>query len=237
MSWLSELVSFATKQIDERVLEALNARGVSDSQVELFQIGYLNKALPSLEFPEDFLSWSKEGANLSDVLVFPLTNVLGEILAIQLRYVDRDKKGYMDYFLPSKGEAVMFGLHQAMPHIWRSQTALLVEGVFDLLPCQRFVPGIISTMTARVPEELVWLLRRVCKWIKFAYDSDIAGKLGVERFRKAYRREFEIDSLKYPNPSTLNGKSVKDPGELWELRGDSGMKAFLLQAHTEGLTL
>ena len=54
MSWAQDLVSFSASQLTSREREALCARGVTDDQIEMFQIGYLNKSLPE-GLPEEFL--------------------------------------------------------------------------------------------------------------------------------------------------------------------------------------
>lgn len=227
MNWLSALVQYASSQVDDPVLESLNSRGVSDEQVRHFQIGALDQNLPDLEYPPEFLEWCQGGRKLDKVLVFPLTNVLGEIHGVQFRYQDRERKGYMDYFSSEKGEAVLFGLREAIPHLWRTGTVFLVEGVFDHLPAQRHVPVTLPTLTARVPESVLWLLKRVCKRVVFGYDFDNTGKAGVEWFRKHHKRDFDIEALKNPNLTMSNGKMAKDIGDLWELKGDAWLGSFL----------
>lgn len=225
MTWYDQLVEHACGQVDDRIAETLNARGVSDEQIREFKIGYLDKMLPP-EMPEAFLRWAHGGEKLDQVYVFPLTNVLGETHGVQFRHVQRDRTGYMDYF-DQKGEAVLFGLGQAAPHIWRTGSILLVEGNFDLLPVQRHIPQTVATLTARVVEPLLWYLRRICKRIDFGYDNDSTGRLGVSRFQKQHGHEFEIGDIKYPQLKMSNGKLSKDSSDLWELWGDRKLGNFL----------
>lgn len=226
MAWIESLVEHACTQVDDQILEGLNARGVSDDQVRLYRIGHLAGALPPLDYPEDFLAWCKNGEKLQGVYLFPLTNVLGEVHGLQFRYVERERSGYMDYML-TKGEAVLFGLHQASSHIWETGTVYLVEGVFDLFPIQRHVPGTVATLTARVVGPLIWSLRRTCQQVVLGYDNDVPGRRGAENFKKQFSSDFEIGDIVYPQLPMPNGKLSKDPGDLWELWGDKRVGEYL----------
>lgn len=227
MTWLETLTAFAERALDDRVREELYSRGVTDEQMALYRIGYLNQKLPDLEGAEDFLRWSHQGQRLDDVLVLPLTNALGAVHGFQFRHVDRDRKGYLDY-LPYKEEAVLFGLGQSMPQVWASGGIWLVEGAFDLFPLQRHVPNIVATLTARVPESLVRVIRRLVSQVWIGYDSDPAGQSAMTQFAKQHGREFRVHPVYYPRVQVPGStKFVKDPGELWEAWGDDQIASFL----------
>lgn len=226
MTWYDAFVEQTSNNVNEGIVESLNARGVSDEQVREFKIGYVNKVLPSVEYPEAFLRWCHDGAKLEDMYVFPLTNILGEVHGVQFRSVSRDRTGYHDYF-DTKGEAVLFGLGQAAPHIWASRSICLVEGNFDVFPIQRHIPQTVATLTARVVDSLLSYIRRVCDRIDFGYDNDNTGRVGVERFKKFHGKEFTICDFKFPKEPMPNGKTTKDPGDLWEVWGDHRFGNFL----------
>lgn len=231
MSWLEPFVDFAHRRLGSRVRGAYWARGVSDEQIELYQLGHLSGELPDLEYPATFLEWCWEGRRLKDVFVLPLTNVFGSIRGLQFRSVNPDKKGYSDY-TPFAGEAVTFGLSQAMPHIWKDEAVWLVEGVFDVFPIQRFRPNVVPTLTNRMSEPMVRLFRRVVNDLWLAFDMDEKGRSAVKKTSWEYRTEFEIHDVRFPRPKTLDGsRRVKDPNELWETWGDRRLGDFI-----QGLT-
>jgi DNA primase len=232
-AWVETLVSYAHESVDERVREALWARGVSESQIEVFRIGYMNRELPPAAYPKEFLEWSGDGRKLVDCYLLPLTNALGEILGFQFRSVDRGASGYMDFFL-NRAEAIYLGLGSAMESVWRTETVLLVEGGFDFFPVQRFVPNSFPTLTAKVPESLLRTLKRLVRKFYLFYDADRIGQRVSETFVKNHGVEFEsVRLIEYPRGVTLpNGKPVKDPGELWEAWGDDRFGLFL-QAQME----
>lgn len=227
MPWLDELVAVTHKRLGERELDALAARGVSEDQIEAYGVGYLDRDLPTVDYPKAFLEWSLHGAKLDDVYVFPLTNSVGVVRGVQFRHVERDRSGYSDY-IEGKDEAVFFGLSQAMNTLWTMQSVYLVEGAFDLFPVQRVFPGVIATLTARAPDVLVRVLRRLVSHVWLGWDSDEPGRAAAERFRKRYGNEFVTRIIQYPRvPMVGTTKLSKDPSDLWEMWGDTRFQDFL----------
>jgi DNA primase len=217
--WLDDFVA-ATQAMDERVQEALYARGVTDEQIALYHIGHLDRKLPAMDYPKPFLDWCFGGAKLDDVLVLPLSNSLGQIKGLQFRHVDRSRPGYMD-FMPEKGEAVLFGLGEAMHHIWLTRRILLVEGAFDLFPLQRLFPECVATLTAHVLETLIRVLRRVrVEDIWLGYDSDNTGRDSSQKVKKQLGGEFRVHILNFPRVKMVDSKLSKDPSDLWETWGE-----------------
>jgi DNA primase len=222
LSWTQQLVDFAEAQVTDRVRESLLSRGVSPAQMEMYHIGYLNQELPSGCSPH-FLEWSKDGSKLDDVFVLPLTTALGEVRGFQFRHVDRKRSGYMDYFLDRR-EACLFGLHQAIPHIWETRSVYLVEGGFDLFPIQRATPIVFATLTAYTNKATIRLLRRLVDRVWVGYDMDHPGRTGCKNFEKHHGSDFEVYTVTYPR---IQGAMVKDPGELWEAWGDAQLVPFI----------
>jgi DNA primase len=227
MTWLDDLTASAQKGVDERIIDALAARGVSEEQIAAYGLGYLDRELPEADYPDEFLKWCGGGAKLADVLVLPLTNTLGDVRGVQFRYVSRERAGYMD-FIEGKDEAVLFGLAQAMPHVWKTRSVFLVEGGFDLFPVQRVFPGVIATLTARVTNALIRILRRLVTQVWVGYDADDTGRRATVHFQKNYGEEFDIRHIKYPQvPMVGTTKLTKDPGDIWETWGDTRFQDFL----------
>lgn len=225
MSWFEAFTQYAEQRLDTRVRSELYARGVSDEQIQLFRIGYLDQ-VPSFDGGEDFAQWAK-GKTLSGVFVLPLTTPLGEIRGFQFRSVERGRKTYLDY-MPYKEEPVLFGLGQAMPHVWKAASIWVVEGAFDLLPLQRHVPNVVATLTARMPDSLLRVLRRLVSTIWLGYDSDATGQAAIKQFARKHGQEFRVVPVYYPRVLvTGSNRYVKDPGELWELWGDDQVGDFV----------
>ena len=223
MSWLENLTLFAYGQMPDFAREALWDRGVSDEQIELYRIGYLDVELID-GIPMDFLKQIKNGALLDKVFLLPLTTALGEVRGFQFRHVDRARGGYTDYFVDRR-EACLFGLGQAMRSIWDSRSVYLVEGAFDLFPIQRATPNVIATLTAYAPASLVKLLKRiVVEKVWVGYDMDEPGLKGRKQFAHNYKSSFKVYTVRYPK---VEGNFIKDPSELWEVWGDSLMIPYV----------
>ena len=236
MGWIDDFVSFSRDNLDERVLDALWTRGVSSfpiDQIELFKIGYVDKKLPDISFPSEFLKQFRNGETLEDSYVLPLTNLSGEICGLQFRPVDRSIKKYSDFFL-TESEPVLFGLGQSMPYIWDTGSACIVEGGFDLFPVQRVLPYSFSTITSKVRDDLLrWILRLVRKLYIF-YDADSSGLRASSDFLRDHGSKVElVKVLEYPRGVTLNSKPVKDPADLWEAWGDDKLGPYLLEQISE----
>ena len=233
MTWLDDLTRSAQEQLTDRVRDSLYARGVSDEQMALYKIGYLNRELPAADYSELFLEWSGQGSRLGDVIVLPLTNAIGVIRGLQFRRVSREptnsrRSPYMDFFEQPQDEAVLFGLGQAMPHIWKSQSVYLVEGAFDLFPIQRVFPGVLATLTAKVPDSLDRLLRRLVHRIWLGWDADPTGRKNTLLFSKTHGRDFDVRGILYPQVQMVGtDKLTKDPGELWETWGETRFQEHL----------
>lgn len=226
MSWVEDLVAFSTAQVGEREREVLWGRGVTDAQIRLLNIGYLNKSLPPSSYPGDFLEWSWKGRRFDDVFVFPLTNALNQVRGFQFRHVDRARKGYLDYFV-EEDEPVLFGLGQAIPHMWETGQVVLVEGVYDLCPIQRVFPDTVATMRAGATEGFIRLLRRFVADVWLAYDMDKTGRSVSFTFVKDHGQTFKVHNLSFPRPKMPSGELAKDPGDLWEVWGDAQLGVFL----------
>jgi len=222
LNWPQAITEFAAGQITTREREALWGRGVSDEQISQYQLGYLNRALPE-GLPDHFVRWAMSGDKLEDTFLLPLTTTLGEIRGFQLRHVERERGGYSDYFLDRR-EACLFGLHQAIPAVWASGAVYLVEGAFDLFPIQRVIPGVVATLTARTGPQTIRVLRRIVTRVWMGYDMDEPGRKGCEDFTREHGGEFQVYTVVYPK---VNGKVVKDPGDLWEVWGDAQLAPFL----------
>jgi hypothetical protein len=133
----------------------------------------------------------------------------------------------MDFF-EDRREPCLFGLHQAIESMWTSRSVYLVEGVFDLCPIQRAVPFVVATMTAFTTQQTARLIRRLVQRVWLGYDMDASGKDGCTDFQIRYGKKFEtVYRMAYPK---VNGKQMKDPGDLWENWGDSQLIPFIRSA-------
>lgn len=228
MSWLDDFAAIAHAQLGSQEREALWVRGVSDEQIDLFQLGYVNRTLPR-GAPQEFAEWAWKGQRLDDSFVLPLTNVLGQVKGLQFRHVAKETRGYLTYY-HERDESVYFGLGQAIPTIWETETAFVVEGGFDVFPLQRVFPNTFAALTLGTSESLARLIRRFAKQVWLAYDNDKDGRRAALEFQQLYRDEhLDPRIITWPRVRVGTNKYTKDPNELWEVWGDSRFRECLLR--------
>jgi len=63
------------------------------------------------------------------------------------------------------------------------------------------------------------------------YDADSTGRRSSWDFVGEHRTDFELlRVMEYPRGvTTLSGKFVKDPGDLWEVWGDDKLRPYIMQ--------
>jgi DNA primase len=226
---MNDLAQHAVQNVTAPVRSFLYGRGVTDEQIQQFQIGYLDSRLPNIEGLDAFRVWAGGGSKLPNMLVFPLTNALGDVRGFQFKTAARGVRNYIDYFDGDIDEPILFGLSQAIPTVWSTKSVWLVEGNFDLFPIQRYFPATFPTMTARVTDTLVRFLRRMVSTVWVGYDADKTGGKAAWAFKKAYDKEFDIRLVSYPRyPMLGSDRLTKDPGDLWEARGEQWVQSFVL---------
>jgi DNA primase len=226
---MQSLADAAHNQVGTESRGALWARGVSDEQIDSFAIGVLpGSTLPAgIECDPRFVSWwGAHRRHFKNPLVFPLTTSLGVVQGLQFRDREQRVRGYLDYF-ESKEEPALFGLSHAMPSVWETECAWVVEGVFDLCPVQRHIPNVISTLHAGVSGPLRRLLHRIARKLVVAYDMDSTGRKVAYDLVRELKDEFEVKVLGFPRVSMASGHVTKDPNELWSVWGDQALGAFI----------
>jgi DNA primase len=231
MSWLDDFVAFSQARLGNREREALWTRGVSDAQIDLYRLGYLNRALPA-GLPEEFTKFAWSGQRLDDVFVLPLTNILGQLKGLQFRHVVPGIKGYLTYY-HDRDESVYFGLGQAIPKMWESEVAFVVEGAFDVFPIQRVFENTFSALTLGTNEALAQLLRRFVKQVWLAYDNDKSGRQACQDFKNDYGDRLDVRILAPPRVRITDTEYTKDPNDLWALWGDDRFRRDYLLRQVE----
>lgn len=204
----------------------LYGRGVSREQIDQYQLGYV-EALPS-DVPARLKEHRRK---LRDCIVYPLTNVAGEVIGVQFRNLHR--KVYFDY-VEDETQPVVFGMHVAYPYVWDTRSILLVEGVHDLFPVQRVFPGTVSTLSSMVSETFRRTLLRLVDDVYVCYDQDGPGKSAAYQIKRDFCDMAEsglsvpdVHVVRYPCAVTVDGQSSKDPCGLWEVVGEERFQRIL----------
>lgn len=183
----------------------LQKRGVSEADLSLHGIGFAGPSFQVTECAPDFVPWSQQF--LHDCLVFPLYNMLGEVVGIQIRMLDDKEyqRPYKQYYAYHRDIfPYFFGLPQALPHVYETGYLVIVEGIFDYFAVRQITPNVMAVLTAGVPIACKRLFHRFCKLVVAMLDMDAPGREGALRLCN------EADGYLVTIPTF----SEKDPGEL-----------------------
>lgn len=229
MSFLDTILAQAQTHLDHPEASSyLQARGVPLEQARQLGIGYFPKDVwPPRVAGEGvdavrWVEWSSNGYRLKGKLIFPITNALGKVRGLQLRSPDPAVKDYSKFYLEKSGiDAIFFGTHLVMPHIWSTRTVYLCEGLFDLPPLLRVFPNTLCAGTANVSRNQIEFLRRYVDTVIVAFDTDWGGERFWREFKEKHGKDFAyLARMKLP---------AKDPSELWARLGEEKFQQELLK--------
>jgi DNA primase len=184
--------------------EYLKQRGIHDSTIEKFALGYAPTALEQLNFFKNanldknelitlgVLS-QKEYPRLIERVTFPIFSPSGKIIAFGGRTITNNAAKYINFtntkiFNKSK---TFYGLNFAREHILRKKEVIIVEGYMDVIMLHQagYTNAIATLGTALTPEHLPQLKKLNAK-ILLSYDSDNAGINAALRAAKLLFKDF-----------------------------------------------
>jgi DNA primase len=183
VNWLDAVVQQAHTQLlacdpSHPAREYLRGRGVTEADITTYRLGYWPDVPALQQCSETFWQWVRHYGH--NRLVFPLTDPFGHAIGLQVRHLG--DKGYENFLLkPPELYVPVFGLHVALPAMFRSERAVVVEGVFDYFATVRYADDTLCTMTANVTGVVRRLLARYVSLVVCLYDMDAAGRRGAYR--------------------------------------------------------
>lgn len=197
-------------------LSYLKLRGVTEEDIKKYFIGFSK----IVGIPDDgtderkkFMDESWKGRKFEEKLIFPIHNALGEVTGIIGRAIDT-KVFKIFVTEESKHKGFFFGFFQALPYIYDTGRAYVVEGPFDCMAFAKVCPNVVSAVTAGLYPNQYKLLSFFCESIVTVFDSDEAGENAAEIIGK--------------KEGVLNLKlGYKDPAKAYETLGLKKFKIFL----------
>jgi DNA primase len=242
---LEEATRFYQSQLKAApaVLDYLQKRGVPETQIAQFQIGF---APDSYSATYEYLL--KAGFSRSEILaaglgvqrelkeeriydrfrhrlMFPITDVQGRVIGFGGRTMGEDDAKYLN---SSDGplyrkSSVLFGIDKAREAIREANAAILVEGYFDVLACHRAgATNAVATCGTALTEEHVKILKRHAERVILCLDSDRAGREAAERAFQMLAREdmpARIVALPTKDAADLAAESPDRLQDLLQRRG------------------
>ncbi len=160
-----------------KYLRYLYSRGLSDSTIHDFEIGYCEPSgtCSYLEY-SPFVDF-----RFHDSVLFPIKNVYNQLVAVASRSVDTKKYIHTKY---TKSHH-LFGLHRTYPAILRTRQVYIVEGNFDLLTLyEHGITNAVAMLGSKLSLTQLSLLTRFAEEIIIAADGDKPGRDCAQKIAK-----------------------------------------------------
>lgn len=228
-----------------KVLEYLYKRGLKDSTIKEFHLGF---APDSFDFLHPYLlkkgisrsvlfkSGLVSSKSLADEkiydkfrgrLMFPIFDYMGRVCGFGGRVLSKDQiPKYLnspENIIYSKSK-VLYGLSHSKKSIKEKGEIILVEGYFDVLvPYQEGVNNIVATSGTALTTEQIRLIKRFTTKVVSCFDTDKAGF-------EATRRAYELLHKAGVSMRTVVSFKEKDPADFVLDSGGNAFSEFIAEA-------
>ncbi|MFO7767708.1 MAG: DNA primase [bacterium] len=185
------------EDVGRKAVDYLKERGMTGETARDFRLGYAPDSWDALlkhlkrkgykeeELQEAGLVKPREGGGhydaFRDRIVFPFIDRRGRVIGFSGRLLSDDEEAGPKYInspetpLFQKGR-VLYGLHQAVKNLLKSERALLVEGQFDVLTLhQEGLPEAVAASGTAFTEDQARMLQRLVERVLLLFDADSAG--------------------------------------------------------------
>ncbi len=222
----------------------LKKRGLTDKTIQYFQLGfspdYVNIAQQlATQFNEQALLDSKALRKknvLYDIfaerLIFPIHNRHGNIIGFGGRLLKDSEQApkYLnsaDSTIFHKGQA-LYNLHDAIPHIIKQKTAIIVEGYMDVITLhQHGISNAVAPLGTSLRLLQLEILWQLCDTIICCMDGDTAGIRSMSKL--AHELLPNIGTNKYIKFCVL--PKAQDPDEYINKNGKHEFNNMLVNAY------
>lgn len=212
---LEDISRFYERQLlnNAPILEYLKSRGISQSSIELFKLGYapanfetlkfinannLNKQ-EALEFGVIGRDSTREYARFSERVIFPIHSNNAKIVGFGGRSLDKNNPAkYINspqsrIFNKSK---LLYGYHIAKDSIFREKRIIICEGYIDVIMLhQAGFKNTVATLGTALTEQHLPLLKKLQAEIILSYDGDNAGVNAAFKAAKILSKESAIGGV------------------------------------------
>ncbi len=220
----------------EKALKYLHNRGISNSTIKHFGLGYSPENGYSLVdyfkrrgynvediILSDLAFKSRNGKEIDrfrDRLMFPIIDVRGNVIAFGARTMGSSMPKYLNTSdtLVFKKSLNLFALNFAKKT--GNNTLILAEGYMDVISLhQAGFENAVAGLGTALTEKQVKLLSRSCDEVMISYDSDGPGQKAANRAIEMLKK----DGLKV---KVLTIPKAKDPDEYLRTQGKDGAIKF-----------
>ena len=179
----------------ERIKQYLVDRGLSESTIKNFSLGYSNdsqnefyKSASDKGYSDNFLE--ETGLVLSNAdkkidrfrgrIIFPIKSIAGRIVGFGGRIVDSTKK--IAKYINSPESKIynksktLYGIYESKQFIVRDDVCLLVEGYMDVIQLHEHgIKNVLASSGTSLTKDQIILIKRLTSNIIILFDGDQAG--------------------------------------------------------------
>lgn len=221
-------------------LSYLRERGLTDSVIQSFELGYspdkwdgLLKAALEKGFSEEILENAgliikkdeKKYDRFRGRVIFPVHNLTGKTIAFGARILTQDKK--QPKYINSPETAiyhksdVLYGLFQAKNDIRKNDNCYLVEGYTDVISLhQSDIKNVVASSGTSLTDQQIKLISRYTENITILFDGDAAGV-------QASLRGVDMILEKGLNARIVILPDGEDPDSFVSKMGSSGFSEYV----------
>ena len=216
---------------NQNALNYLKQRGLFDSTIEKFQLGYAPSSQEQFKFFKDanlnkkdlielgVLNDSGEYPRLIERITFPIFSQSGKIIAFGGRTITNHPAKYINFtntkiFNKSK---TFYGLNFAREHILRSKRVIITEGYMDVIMLhQAGIQNAVATLGTALTREHLPILRKLNPKVTLSYDSDTAGiNAALKASKLLYKEYFDGGVILFgegedPADAVAKGKNIEE---------------------------
>ncbi len=216
---------------NQNALNYLKQRGLFDSTIEKFQLGYAPSSNEQFQFFKNanlnkkdlielgVLNDSGEYPRLIERITFPIFSQSGKIIAFGGRTITNHPAKYINFtntkiFNKSK---TFYGLNFAREHILRSKRVIITEGYMDVIMLhQSGVQNAVATLGTALTREHLPILRKLNSKVTVSYDSDTAGiNAALKASKLLYKEYFDGGVILFeegedPADAVKKGKNIEE---------------------------
>ena len=190
---------------NQQALEYLKQRGLFESTIEKFSLGYAPSSKEQFKFFKDanlnlqelkklgVLNETGEYPRLIERITFPIFSQNGKIIAFGGRTISNHPAKYINFTNTSifNKSKTFYGLNFAREHILRSKEIIIVEGYMDVIMLhQAGIENAVATLGTALTNEHLPILKKLNPKITVAYDSDNAGINAALKASKLLYKEY-----------------------------------------------
>ena len=190
---------------NKEAFEYLKKRGLFESTIEKFSLGYAPSSKEQFKFFKDanlniqelkklgVLNESGEYPRLIERITFPIFSQNNKIIAFGGRTISNHPAKYINFTNTSifNKSKTFYGLNFAREHILRSKEIIIVEGYMDVIMLhQASIQNSVATLGTALTIEHLPILKKLNPKVTVAYDGDNAGINAALKASKLLYKEY-----------------------------------------------